>query len=343
MINYKNYIPLALLVLLLVLSFLILEPFLKALFLGALLAYIFYPLHIRLKAKVGGTASATLICLLVLLILVIPAVFFLKTLIFESYALFVLVKQKLAVGLFTQCQHQLCGMIKEFGQLPEISYQIQNIVKTITTSIVDKGSALLVSIPRIILNLVVMFFTLFYLILEGPLWLAKLNKFFNAQKKEYNRVVQRLKDTTYGIIYGYGIVALIQGILGGLGFWIFGLSSPFFWGLVMGLLALVPFLGTGLVWVPAALILFLDGLFQNSSWLMIKAGVFFVYCLLLVSTLDNIIRPKIIGEKARIHPVMVMLGIFGGILFFGAIGIIIGPLLLSFTAEIAEIYLKEKA
>ncbi len=341
--NYKNYIPLALLVLLLVLSFLILEPFLKALFLGGLLAYIFYPLHFRLKAKVGGTASAVLICLLVLLILVIPAVFFLKTLIFESYALFVLVKQKLAVGLFTQCQHQLCGMIKEFGQQPEVSYQIQNVVKAITTSIVDKGSALLVSIPRIILNLVVMFFTLFYFILEGPLWLAKLDKFFSAQKKEYNWVVQRLKDTTYGIIYGYGIVALLQGILGGLGFWIFGLSSPFFWGLVMGLLALVPFLGTGLVWVPAALILFLEGLFQNSSWLMIKGGLFFVYCLLLVSTLDNIIRPKIIGEKARIHPVMVILGIFGGILFFGAIGIIIGPLLLSFTAEIAEIYLKEKA
>lgn len=341
--NYKNYIPLGLLILLLILSFLILEPFLKALFLGGLLAYIFYPLHLRLKTKVGGTTSAILICLIVLLILVIPAVFFLKTLIFESYALFVLVKQKLAVGLFTQCQHQICEMIKEYGQLPEVSYQIQNIVKTITTNIVDKGSALLVSIPKIILNLFVMFFTLFYFILEGPLWLAKLDKFFSAQKKEYNRVVQRLKDTTYGIIYGYGIVALLQGILGGLGFWLFGLSSPFFWGLVMGLLALVPFLGTGLVWVPAALILFLEGLFQNSTWLMVKGGLFFVYCLLLVSTLDNIIRPKIIGEKARIHPVMVMLGIFGGILFFGAIGMIIGPLLLSFTAEIAEIYLgKEK-
>ncbi|MBI4010508.1 MAG: hypothetical protein HY361_04995, partial [Candidatus Aenigmarchaeota archaeon] len=138
MINYKNYIPMALLVLLLVLSFLILEPFLKALFLGILLAYIFYPLHLRLKTKVGGTVSAVLICILVLLILVIPAVFFLKTLIFESYALFVLVKQKLAVGLFTQCQHQLCGIIKEFGQQPEVSYQVQTIVKIITTSIVDK-------------------------------------------------------------------------------------------------------------------------------------------------------------------------------------------------------------
>jgi len=315
---------------------------LKAVFLGALLAYILYPLYNKLSLKTNKTVSASLICLFVLIIIVLPSVLFVKTLIQESYVLFILVKQKLATGIFSGCQHSLCESLSNLSQNPEFNYQIQETAKTITNWIVQKSSGFLVSIPKIILNLFIMFFTLFYALKEGHNFMDKVEKYLRIQKKEYVKALKRLKEITHGITYGYLIVALIQGILGALGFFIFGISSPLFWGLLMAFLALIPFLGTGLIWVPASLFLFLEGLFQGSTSLMVKGVLLFVYCLIFVSTLDNFIRPKLMGGEANIHPLIVMLGIFGGLFFFGALGVVIGPLILSFTFILVENYFLKK-
>ena len=111
---------------------------------------------------------------------------------------------------------------------------------------------------------------------------------------------------------------------------------------MMALFALIPVLGTGFIWVPAALIIFFDGLAQNSNFLIFKGAGLFLYGLLIVSSIDNILRPKLIGERAGIHPLIILLGVFGGLLLFGPLGVIIGPLVISITTVIAEIYLSKK-
>jgi predicted PurR-regulated permease PerM len=331
-----------LLIILVGISFFIVQPMLKAVFLGALLAYILYPLYNWLSLKTNKTISATLICLFVLIIIVLPSVLFVKTLIQESYVIFILIKQKLATGLFSGCQHSLCESLKGLSNNPEFNYQVQETAKTITNWVVQKSSGFLVSIPKMILNLFIMFFTLFYALKEGHNFMDKVEKYLRIQKKEYVKALKRLKQITHGITYGYLIIALIQGILGALGFFIFGISSPLFWGLLMAFLALIPFLGTGIIWVPASLFLFLEGLFQGSTSLMVKGVLLFVYCLIFVSTLDNFIRPKLMGGEANIHPLIVMLGIFGGLFVFGALGVVIGPLILSFTFVLVENYFLKK-
>jgi len=331
-------------VLLVVLSFLIVKPFLLAIFLGALLAYIFYPLYKWAKKRLKNkTLTALLICLMILILIIIPSVFFVKTMVQESYALYVLGKQKLSAGLFEGCDNYFCNLIGELSENPEVKYQFQESLKLVTNWVIKKGSDILVSIPNILLSLFVMFFTLFYFLRDGDIFVRKIGGFLSVHKKKYTEIMGRFKIVVHAIVYGYLIIALIQGALGAIGFFLFGVSSPLFWGMVMAFLALIPYLGTGLVWGPAAAIIFLEGAFQNSNILMYKGIALFFYGLLVVGGLDNLIRPKIIGAKAKVHPTLIMIGIFGGVFLIGPVGVIAGPLVLSLTAIIIEAYLGNKA
>lgn len=326
-------------IILLVLSFFLVRPFLEAIIVGALLAYITFPIYKIIHKKLPESVSALLICFMVLLIIVIPAVFLVKFVVQDAYATFTLVKDKLSEGIFTNCASQLCKSIETFVQTPQINAVIQDFMGSFTANVFERGSRFLISLPRIIINLFVMLFALFYFLKGGELFLSKLGHYLNIHKKAYSHILTRLKEIVYGIVFGYLIIALIQGALGALGFFIFGVSSPIFWGMVMALLALIPVLGTGFVWVPAAIFLFLEGTAQNSNVLIFKGIALFLYGLLIVSTVDNILKPKLIGNKAKVHPLIILVGIFGGLYLIGPLGVIIGPLALSFTAVVVDTYL----
>ena len=329
--------------LLIVLSFFIIKPLLIALFIAALLAYAFYPVyHFVLKKTGKPTLSSFLVCFLVLLIVIIPAGLLIKVLIQESYVLYLLVKQKLAVGLFHNCVTDLCVAISELSQSGVVSSQLKEITKSATEFIIGKGSDFLVNIPRLAINLFVVFFTLFFFLKDGESLLNRLHDYFQLRHKNYVLILGRVKEIIHGIVYGFLLIALIQGIFGALGFFLFGISSPLFWGLVMSFFALIPAIGTGVIWVPASLILLLDGVFQNSTPLILKGIGLFVYSFIFVGSIDNILRPKLIGDKAKVNVAIIMLGIFGGILLFGPLGVILGPLVLSLTTEIMKVYLVKK-
>jgi len=331
-----------LLLLLLVLSLYIIRSFLLAIFVGALLAYMVYPVYLWLLKKIKNkTTSSLLICILVFLLFVIPSIFLVENVITQSYFIFVMAKQRLAGGLFENCHNSFCESLKAFGHDPTISYHVQDAIKTATNWVIERGSTILFGLPRVLLNLFIVFFTLFYFLKDGEFLLHRLNHYLSMHQEKYNIVLRRLKEIIHGVVYGYLLIAIIQGTLGGIAFFLFGVSSPLFWGAVMALLALIPYLGTGIVWVPASVIMFLNGMFQDSQFMMVKAIGLFFFCLLFVSTLDNVLRPKLIGQKAKIHPVVIMLGIFGGMFVFGPLGVIVGPLLLSLTTVFIDVYVLE--
>lgn len=341
--KYNQYILVTLLVLLLALSFFIIKPYLLALFLAALLAYMLFPVHTWLVKKTKmPRLSSLLICSVVLLLLILPSIYFFKTLIQESYIIYITIKQRLATGIIQGCEASICEATREFFNIPEIKSQIDQASRFITNYVIERGSDFIASIPRIIINTFLMVFAMYYFLLQGPQLVERIGFYLSMKKKEYAKIITRLREVTKGILYGYVLVAFLQGFLGGIGLWIFGVSSPIFWGIVMAFLALIPFLGTGVVWVPSALLLILNGLSQNSNNLIINGVGLFLYGLLVVSSVDNIIRPKIISEKAKIHPAIILLGIFGGITLFGVFGVIIGPMVLSLAAIIIESYLGKR-
>ena len=334
--------PAGLFVLLLVISFFIIKPFLLAIFSGALLAYLFYPLYRFLSPRVRSPGVASVVvCVSVLLLLLVPGIFLVKTLVEQAYVIFVLVKQRLAEGLFVSCQNSFCQAIENLTNDPTVSYQIQELSREVTHWIIQKGSELLVSVPRIVVNLFIAFFVMFYFLKDGEKLYERLHSYLRLKKSKFATLVDRIKEIIHGIVFGYFIVAVVQGAVGALGFFLFGVSSPLFWGVVMGLLALIPYVGTGFVWLPAALFIFIDGLSQDSTSLMMKGGGLFIYGAVLISGIDNVIRPKLMGEKAKVHPAIILLGIFGGMLIFGPLGIIIGPVVLALTSEIATTYWKK--
>ncbi len=330
--QYAEYVPIVLFVLLAVLSLLIIQPFLVFIGMGALLAYLTYPLYRELVRKVKRTGLAAFVmCVIVLLILLIPSAFFVNSLVQESFNLVLIVKGSLAEGLFSSCENRFCQAVESVTTNPQFIAYIQEIAKSVTQGIVQLGSRLLIAVPQTVLELFVLFFTMFYFLKDGRRFLYWLKYHLGFGKGKYSHVLTRLKQILHGVIYGYFMIALIQGAVGAVGFYLFGISSPLFWGLLMGLLALIPFLGTGTVWLPAAIILFLRGLFSGSTVLLLKGVGLALYGIFVISMVDNVLRPKLMGEKAQIHPAVIMLGIFGGILFLGPLGVIFGPLILSMT------------
>ena len=327
----------------LVTSFFIIKPILLSIFLGALLAYISYPLNRYLKSKIKNkTIPPLIVSAVILLVIVIPSAFLLSLLAEQAYSLFLVGKEKISAGIFENCANGFCTVIKEAVRDLEVQLQLQNALKVVTTWIIQKGSSVLISIPKFILNVFIVFFTLFYFLKDGQEFSQKIGSLLGIGESHYSFIVQRLKEIIHGLVFGFLLVALIQGALGALGFFIFGVPLPLLCGVIMAFLALIPALGTGIIWFPASLILFLNGLFQGSNSLMIRGILLLVYSVLIVSSVDNILKPKLVGSKARIHPWIIFVGIFGGLFFFGMWGVILGPLILSLTTVFIDLFALEK-
>ena len=319
------------------------KPFLLALFFGAILAYITNPLYAWTAQKVKyKSLAAFLVCFLVILLIIVPAAFFVKTLVQQSYVLFIVVKQKLAVGVFQNCHNAFCQTIERTINDPRISYPLQEMSKAATQWIIQHGSNFLVSLPSLLLNLFIIFFSMFYFLRDSGHIMTRLGLLLDTHSKKYALVMARLNEVLKGIIYGYLLVALMVGALGALGFFLFGISSPLLWGMVMALATFVPVVGSGMVWVPAAMIVFLDGVFQDSTSIMLKGLGLFFYGLVIIGGVDNFLRPKLVGDRAKIHPFVILLGILGGVIIVGPVGILLGPLVLSLTLFIFDLYFQEK-
>ena len=342
-IDYRKPVPIVFFIILIVLSFFIIRKFIPYIFLGVLLAYMFYPVYRFIYGKIKNkTFSALFICTIVLLLLIVPALFFTKVLVEQSYSIYLVLKERISAGLFSSCQHQYCQTIKTISENPGIQFQLQEALKSITNWVIQKGSDVLFSLPSIFLSLFVLFFTLFYALIDGEYLAINLYRYLHIDKSNYDHLLNRSKEIIHGVIFGYFLVALIQGAMGAIGFLIFGIHSAIFWGLVMAFLSIIPFLGTGLVWVPAGLMLVFQGLSQDSNILLFKGIGLLVYSFIFVASIDNLIRPKLMSGKAKVHPAILLLGVLGGIYMFGPFGVIIAPMVLALTTVIIETYFVSK-
>ena len=330
------------LVLLLSISFFVVKPLFTTLLLAAILAYILYPLYTFFVKKIkNSTVSALIVCILVFLLLLIPGLFFIQTMVRESYAFFIYGKQQLALGLFQNCTNSFCVSMKEIVQEPSVYAQLQDILKAVTNWIFNKSSGLFLSLPLLMMDFFVFFFALFYFLKDGKTFVNLLGESLIEHKSTINMVMKRIGEIIDGLVMGNILIAILQGVVGALGFFIFGISSPIFWGLVMALFALLPYVGTSFVWLPAVLIMFLNGIFQDSTSMILKSMILFAYFMILVNVLEHILKPKLLGKKAKIHPLLILLGTVGGVFFFGPIGIIIGPIILSLTILFVSICSQE--
>ncbi len=333
------------------LVFIVIRPFIAALLASIVLSYLFFPLYRWFKRKVKNeNLAALIVSFVVILLLIFPLFFVLNTITKEAYVGYLISKQKiLEMGDFLQsCDSDInpfCGFftyVGEFFNDPKVKYHLQNTVERVTSYIIDSASNLVFSIPKFVLNFFVIIFTMFYLFKDGPKLFNDLRRLLPLRDIYKKHLFEKFGKVTFAIIYGYVVVAIVQGIAGGIGFFIFGIPSPLIWGIVIAFAALIPFVGTVVVWLPAALIKLFSGILSGNTGETIGGILFILYGLIIISGIDNIIRPKIIGDKARVHPVLILVGVLGGLYLFGFIGVVIGPLILALFATFVKAYERDK-
>lgn len=179
------------------------------------------------------------------------------------------------------------------------------------------------------------FYMLFYFLRDRGDILTAVAAFSPLTTTETTRITHRLAEAVHASVFGTIVIGLVQGTLGGLMFWWLGLPTPAFWGLLMGLLAIVPLLGAFIIWIPAAVFLVLVDRWGEAAVLVVwGAGV--------IATIDNLLYPILVGNRLRVHSLAAFIGMVGGIILFGASGLVLGPAVIAITLELIDI-LKQRS
>lgn len=319
--NYSKYFFIILFLIVTILSFWLIKPYITAI-LGAFgLTYLFFPLYRRLYAKTKRkNLSAILMLILVIVIIVIPIFFIVNAMVKEALNLY----QYLNTFDLSFLGNVIGAYVgSDVGtELNLANSYIIGAFAEFSKYLVEFISKFVISLPGKILGVFIMFFVMFYLFRDGEKFFEIVKKHSPFKKDYSDKIVKEFKSVTNAVIRGILVSSLIQGIIGGFGFWIFGVSNPILWGVIMFILSLLPVVGPALIWVPAGIILILTGHVTKGLLILVYGGF-------AMSLLDNIIRPKLISKQSKIHPIIVLLGIIGGIGLFGIVGILIGPLILA--------------
>lgn len=324
------------------LSYQVFRPFLQVFILAGATAILSYPIHERITRRLGGRpnlgAAATL--LLLLLLLVVPVTFYSSLLSVEAVnltrglnAATIQEYVQQATDRFLPERFDVIRFVKERlgpegilgsdyfkGAVNEIASAANKLVQNF---IAGTASALI--------SLLFFFLFLFFLLRDGKKLGRELMQLSPLEDRDEREIFNHLTRTIRAILLGGVFVPIAQGFLSMVGFAVFGLPSPILWGSLLIVAAVIPIVGGTVVWIPAVIYMALTG----STW---QWGGLLVYCILIVSTVDNILKPVILRAAANFHPMIAFVSVLGGMIAFGVFGFILGPVIASLLLSLLRIY-----
>jgi predicted PurR-regulated permease PerM len=227
--------------------------------------------------------------------------------------------------------HRLPGFKYVAPYSGQIVSKVGNAVSGVGTTIFKAASALTAGTLVFFLNFAIMLYAMFFFFINGPAILTKIFYYIPLNSRDEKKLLNGFRSMAQATIKGILVVGVVQGFLAALAFWIAGIPSVLFWGTVMSVLSVVPNIGTALVWVPASLYLFIKGD-------MVAAFGLFVWCALIVGSIDNLIRPVLVGKDTEMHELLVFLSTLGGITMFGLEGFVLGPMFALLFLTVWDIY-----
>lgn len=333
--KHSYYLLIVILLVFAVLSALLFSKFLAPLIIGALLAALGLPVYKKLLnvLKNRGSLAAFIVVSAMVLLIVVPAIFLVALIAKEAFDLLVFVQEEVKVG---QRIAELEAAFSKFNLDLDIRSVAKNqllpALQNFGLFISQQLGAILSNVISLFIGLLIVFVVTFYLLRDGHRLAEFLMKVSPLKTEDELFIFQTFKDVSGALFFGNFLIALLQGVLGTIGFWIFGFESPVLWGLAIGILALIPMLGASVVYVPAAIYL----LVINNPTIAI---LFLIYNIIYSAVSENILKPKLISERMKVHPLLVLLSILGGIKIFGILGIIYGPLIVTIFLSLLKIYL----
>jgi predicted PurR-regulated permease PerM len=299
-------------------------PFVTGLIGIPVLYVVFAPVHVWMRRHVGPHAAATFVVVLVTFVIVVPGVSFAGLVVREAH--------QIAGGVL---QNPLLGRVSalHIGSV-DVGARFAELGSRIVSWIGSSAFGLIGTATRLALNLTIALFGLFYLLLRPAETWADVVPYIPFSAKNTELLRERFRDVTTSTIIGTGLTALAQGTLLGLAFWLIGLPDAVFWGVVTVVFAILPVVGSGLVWGPAAVILLADQRYPAAVGLVL-------WGLIVVGNVDFVIRPMVFRRWAHIHPLVTLVGALAGLPYFGLLGLLIGPLALSYFFELLKMYREE--
>ena len=313
------------------LCYLIAVPFLPAIVWSFTLAVLFAPLDTRIRnaVRARGLAAATTLAI-VAGVIVVPAITVIGFLLNEAVGSAARLNAVFDASNWTRA-------IDNYPRLaPAVHFAIErldipDLIQAVTAWLANWSGYFVKGSIASLISLLLAFYFLFYFLRDREMAIATTARALPLTEAEFTRLTDRIANTIFASVYGTAAVAVLQGGLGGAMFWWLDLPAPVFWGVMMGLLGIVPFLGAFVIWAPTAAALALTGELQSAIILTVWGTV-------VVGLVDNVVYPILVGRRLMLQTVPSFVAVAGGLLLFGASGVVLGPIVVAGTQTLLEIW-----
>jgi predicted PurR-regulated permease PerM len=323
--------------------YLLIAPFLRPIIFAAILAIIFHPVQAMMRRHLRNhNAAAMLSTMVVIVFLMLVSLFLGRAVlsglgdIYQSLGSPGESKERLGLFVFHLVERSV-GFLGRYVPISvgDVQVAISKQAERAISSLLSAVTGALGSITALLGNALVCFFILFFLFRDGRTTLRRVAVVVPLRRDQMTRLYACVKETLNAVVYGTLAIAAIQGALTGVAFGFLGITSPVLWGIVTSLCALLPVIGTAFVFLPA-----LSMLAFNGQW--IRSAILLIWALAVVHPVDNVLRPYLIGGRTKLSTLYVFFALLGGLKTFGALGIFIGPLILTVTVALFKFLREEK-
>ena len=307
------------------------HPFLPAITWALALVVVTHPLHNWIVGSIKRpNLAAGLAVIIVGVLIVAPGIFMAQHLVSQASRGVETLKTQTESGQWRTVIESNPQLARALGWI-EPHLDVRSVTERATNAVASRLSSFVGGSIWVVAQLLITFFTLFYLFRDRRAILRTVRSFVPLSQSETDKLFSRVSNTIYATVYGTFAVSLVQGVLGGLMFWWLGLPAPLLWGIMMALLSLIPVLGAPVVWIPAAIFLALMG-----SWG--KALMLTGWGLIVIGSIDNLLYPILVGDKLRMHTLLVFFSVVGGLALFGAAGLVLGPVAVVVTTVLMDVW-----
>jgi len=335
----ERSILLVLIAALVYLTYLVLSPFLAPLTWAIAIVVFTYPLHLRIQKRVSSRSRAAMATTLLLgVILVAPVLVILGGAAHQAFSLAQWFQQELNQGRQPVLEWVRGKPMELAAKYLPGEFDQTQVEENLRAKLQTLAAALAAQVPRVMnivatifINLFVVFLGTFYLFRDGPDALNLLKRVLPLDKSQQEKFFSLVASTIQASLFSSFVIAAVQGALGGLLFAMLGIGRPFLWGVIMAFLSLIPMFGSALVWVPAAILLAVNG-----QW--VKAGIMVAAGVLVIGTADNILRPILMKGRSEMSELLILVSVIGGLAVFGMVGIVLGPLVVALAVASLQMY-----
>jgi len=314
------------------LAYLVLSPFLVSLTWAAVFAMMFHSLHARLSPGIGPNRAALVTTLLAAILIVAPAVTLVSVLAREVPQVIDYVQRASLTA--PDLIERMWAMVQSRSPIAlpdDPTEMLRDGVQRALSFLAPRAGAVVADAFATVGSLLVMLFALFFLLRDGHILGGQLRDLLPLPRNECERLMRDTRDLVVASVGAGLLVAIAQGAIGGIAFWLLGIAAPALWGVAMAFCSLIPVVGAALVWVPTAIRLLLFGEIAKGVILLI-VGV------LGISMADNILRPLLLSGRTSANGLVILLGLLGGVSAFGFIGLVIGPIVLVTAGSLIRIF-----